>query len=93
MHPGQAARSGNVMGVDEGQLASEVARKLSVSGGARELSLKGVGLREVPPDVWDAAHAISVLDLSNNPVSTSVRVGQQCQGSVAQGCGAAEGAS
>ena len=68
MHAGQAARSGNVMGVDEGQLASEVARKLSVSGGARELSLKGVGLREVPLDVWDAAHAISKLDLSNNPV-------------------------
>ena len=32
----------------------------------RELSLKGAGLTEVPPDVWQAAGCITKLDLSGN---------------------------
>ena len=32
MHAGQAARSGNVMGIDEGELAAEAAKKLTLAG-------------------------------------------------------------
>eukprot|EP00798_Chlamydomonas_sp_ICE-L_P003245 gene3245-13267_t len=68
MHGHQAARSGNVMGIDESTLAAEAARKMTISGGSHELSLKGVGLTEVPPDVWEASRVVIKLDLSNNPL-------------------------
>ena len=100
------SRSGNVWGVDEAQLAADLARKVQVSaqaeaqaqeratsgrhqaplfnsgasavpssssavpapgpGGSKELSLKGVGLVQVPAEVWQAASWLSKLDLSGN---------------------------
>ena len=108
------SRSGNVWGVDETQLAADLARKVQVSaqaeaqtqaqeradggrrhqsgsllnlgaapapssssssavavavpgpGSGKELSLKGVGLVQVPAEVWQAAPWLSKLDLSGN---------------------------
>ena len=108
----QVSRSGNVWGVDETQLAADLARKVQVSaqaetqtqaqeradgggrrhqsgsllnpgaapvpsssssvvavpgpGSGKELSLKGVGLVQVPAEVWQAAPWLSKLDLSGN---------------------------
>ena len=72
--PPQAARSGNVFGINEAELAADMARKLAVSGGApgatggQELVLRGIGLRALPGEAWQAAPHLTKLDLSNNQV-------------------------
>lgn len=62
------ARSGNLFGEDEKELAVKFANTLKMTDQSGDIILKNLGLSEVPSDVWQAAGNMQSFDASDNNV-------------------------
>eukprot|EP00803_Ostreobium_quekettii_P002403 evm.model.scf_741.3 EVM.evm.TU.scf_741.3 scf_741:61361-66874(+) len=64
-----AQSSSRSFGGEKGDLAADVAHRLSLVSRGGKLLLNGAGLAELPQQVWDAMPSLERLDLSNNKIA------------------------